>query len=109
MEEKHLEYYPCTGCGETLTDETALFHVENNDAPYCEQCYYEYPIGPFFGEYDKDYDEHHPTKKQQFCINCQKCCKGCWYLAPATGCAIYPYRPLYCRGYECQMLKAELG
>jgi Fe-S-cluster containining protein len=30
-------------------------------------------------------------------------------LAPHKGCTIYPYRPRYCRGYECDKLKAEFG
>lgn len=64
MEQKYLEYCQCTACGETLTDEAAFFDVEADDAPYCAECYYEYPNGPFFGEYDKDYDKHNPTEKQ---------------------------------------------
>ena len=106
MEEKYFEYYQCIECGITLTDESAFFDVESDDDPYCAECYYDFPCGPFFGEYDKSYDEHNPTEKQQFCISCQECCKGCWYLAPGKGCSIYPYRPKYCRGYECYKLKA---
>ena len=106
MEQKYFEYCQCTACREILTDEAAFFDVEADDAPYCAECYYEYPYGPFFGEYDKNYDKHNPTEKQQFCISCQECCKGCWYLEPGEGCSIYPYRPLYCRGYECHKLKA---
>lgn len=106
MVHKYLEYHQCTACGETLTDEAAIFDVEGDDAAYCAACYYEYPRGPFFGEYDKDYDEHDPTEKQRFCLDCQACCKGCWYLEPGKGCVIYPYRPKYCRGYACEKLKA---
>lgn len=106
---KHLQYYPCKGCGRRLTDETAFFDVEGDDAPYCAACYYEYPCGPFFGEYDKDYDKHDPTEKQKFCLDCQACCKGCWYLDAGKGCLIYPYRPKYCRGYECKKLKAAFA
>ena len=106
MEQKYLEYYQCTACRVALTDETAIFDVEGDDAPYCSECYYEYPCGPFFGEYDNNYDQRNPTEKQQFCLNCKECCKGCWYLDPAEGCLVYPYRPQYCRGYECYKLKA---
>jgi hypothetical protein len=109
MGDKCPQYYQCMGCHEILTHETAFFDVEDGDVPYCEACFYEFRSGPFFGAYDTDYDEHNPTEKQQFCINCQMCCKGCWYLAPGTGCAIYPYRPQYCRGYECDRLRAEVG
>ena len=109
MGEGDLEDYQCLGCGRSLTDETAFLDVEDHDAPYCEECFYKYPSGPFFGEYDENYDRDHPTEKQRFCIRCQKCCKGCWYLAPAEGCVIYPHRPNYCRGYECAKLRAEVA
>ena len=109
MEDKYAQSYQCMGCRKTLTDETALFDVDNCDAVYCEACFYEFPFGPFFGEHDKDYEALHPSDKQQFCIDCQRCCKGCWYLAPHKGCTIYPYRPRYCRGYECDKLKAQFG
>ena len=106
MEKMYIELCHCVACGETLTDEAAFFDVEADDVLYCAECFYEYPDGPFFGEYDNNYDKHNPTKKQQFCISCQECCKGCWYLDPDKGCSIYPYRPYYCRGYECHKLKA---
>ena len=92
-----------------LTDETGLFDVEGDGAAYCAECYYEYPYGAFFGEYDNDYHPNHPTEKQGFCIDCQECCGGCWYLRPAEGCSIYPYRPRYCRGYECDKIKAAFN
>ena len=109
MEQKYPECYQCTACGETLTDETAIFDVEGDDAPYCEQFYYEYPYGSFFGEYDKHHDEHKPTEEQQFCLNCQECCKNCWHLESGKGCVIYPHRPQYCTACEWDKLKAKFG
>jgi hypothetical protein len=109
MTKNEPEYFPCEGCGKTLTDKTAFLDVENGDAPYCEVCFYKFPTGPFFGAYDRTYRREHPTEKQQYCVSCQRCCGKCYYLDRAKGCSIYPYRPLYCRGYECKELKAEFG
>jgi hypothetical protein len=109
MAKNDPESFPCAGCGKTLTDETAILDVENNDAPFCEKCFYVFPSGPFFGGYDRTYDKENPTEKQRFCVDCQECCGKCWYLSRHEGCMIYPYRPLYCRGYECRKLKEIFG
>lgn len=109
MQQKYVVFYQCVACGKTLTDETAIFDVEDDDAPYCEKCYYEYPNGPFFGEYDEAYDRHNPNEEQVFCLDCQECCKGCWYLQHGVGCVIYPRRPQYCRGYRCDKLAVKFG
>ena len=107
MQGEEGEYYRCNTCGDVLTDETAIFDVEGEDTPYCAQCFYVFPHGPFYGPYDTGYREHHPTPKQQICLDCKVCCKGCYYLDAIKGCTIYPYRPLYCRGYKCAKLRGE--
>ena len=109
MAKNDPERFPCTGCGKTLTDDTAFLDVENGELPYCHACFYEWPSGPFFGEYDLNYTKGEPTEKQAYCVACQRCCGKCYYLDPGVGCTIYPYRPLYCRGYECKELREKFG
>ena len=69
------------------------YYVENSFAAYPETKFL-YEAFDMFLQMSHGY----PTEKQQFCISCQECCKGCWYLEPCEGCSIYPYRPLYCSG-----------
>jgi hypothetical protein len=80
VQAKEREYYRCNTCGDVLTDETAIFDVEGENTPYCSECFYVFLHGFFYGPYDTGYHEQHPTPKQRICLDCKKCCEGCYDL-----------------------------